>query len=366
MILAGLFPGPLSTDAGGLISLGIVIAGKFAIYWVLAETMGSLAREGRGAMPAWYLTPLRNGSALLGTLLTALAVVLPPLAGLIAYLPLHAVGWMGVYLYDLQGGLAQFGCSGMTIIEVTTQYITRLALFALFAAVVQLALRRMAYAPALPVLLAAAMTLLGFWQASFFEPLPVETGELAQPWVWTAASIILGTLGFIVLLFVLKWCAELESFTALHGVPLVVALALPVVMGLGAIGWQIEYALSMNAWQPRILTQWVYSPALQPLHAFCSLFAPDASPIVKYEGWYNIRRVTDSSVRLHYYDTGLSGSGVTIGWLLFYALVALSFLLLWLTCMHCLEVARNPAKRLAPAKRRISRKLLSAGHTGLS
>ncbi len=351
VLVAMMFPQLLSTNAGALTSLGIVITGKFAIYWVLAETMGSLAREGKRASPAWYMTPLSNHAALLGTLLTALAAILPPLAGLMAYLPLHAGAWLSIYLFD-PSGLAQFGCSAMTIFETTGQFISRLALFALFAACMQLGLRRMAYAPALPVLLAAAATLLGFWQASNFEPLPVTAGFLALSWVWTSAILALSVLGCVVLLFICKWCAEMESPGALYGIPLLTAIALPTVLSLSAIGWLIESVLSNYSYRQNLLTGWVYSPVLQPVHALYALFSPDASPIVKYEGWKSMFRISDDGVRLHYYSTSLSGNDVTYGWLVFFALAALSFGLLWFTCMHCLEVARNPAKRLAPEKRR--------------
>jgi hypothetical protein len=352
VILAMLFPDALGTAPGALASLGIVIAGKFAIYWVLAETMASLAREGKRASPAWYLTPLSNHAALLGTLMTALLAIVPPLAGLVAFLPLHASGWMDVYLYDLPSGLAQFGCSGLTIFETTGQYISRLAHFALFAACIQLALRRMAYAPALPVLLAAAATMLGFWQAANFEPLPVATGFLAAPWGWTGATITLSVLAFVVLLFICKWCAEMETPTALYAIPLLAALAMPLGLSLGAVGWLIEYTVTQYSYQQSQLTAWVYSPVLQPVHAFYALFAPDASSIAKYQGWTGMFNMQEDSVRLHYYTTSLSGSDLNTGWLLYIALLGLSFAMLWTVCMHCLEVSRNPAKRVDPLKRR--------------
>jgi hypothetical protein len=181
VLVAMIFPELFNSTAGAFASLGIVIAGKFAIYWVLAETMGGLAREGKGSSPAWYLTPLPNHIALLGTLLTALVAILPPLAGLVAFLPLNASAWLSVHLFDLPAGLAQFGCSGLAIFETTGQFISRLAHFALFASCIQLGLRRMAYAPALPVLLAAAATLLGFWQAANFEQLQLVGGLWEKP-----------------------------------------------------------------------------------------------------------------------------------------------------------------------------------------
>jgi hypothetical protein len=344
-----IFPDLLSTDAGAFASLGIVIAGKFAIYWVLAETMAGLARESKGASPAWYLTPLPNHTALLGTLLTALVAILPPLAGLMAFLPLHASAWLNVYIFDMQAGLAQFGCSAITIFESTGQFISRLAQFALFAACIQLALRRMAYAPMLPVILAAVATLLGFWQAANFIPLPIESGFWVQPWVWTAASIILGLLCFAVLLFICKWCAEMESPGVLYAIPLLSAIAVPVLLSLSAIGRLIEISTAINPYRQILLMDWVYNAALQPTHAFYSLIMPDASPIVKYEGWLGMTRMPESGIRLHYYSTALHGQA---GWVVYTVLMALSLCMLWIACMQCLEVARNPAKRLAPAIRR--------------
>jgi hypothetical protein len=356
VILAMLFPDALGTDPGALASLGIVIAGKFAIYWVLAETMASLAREGKRASPAWYLTPLSNHAALLGTLMTALLAIVPPLAGLIAFLPLHASGWMDVDLYDLPSGLAQFGCSGLTIFETTGQYISRLAHFALFAAIIQLALRRVAYAPMLPVVLAAAAVLLGFWQAAFFDPLPDTAGAAAEPWVWTSQTILLGVLCLVVLLFICKWCAELDTPRPLYAVPLLASIAIPLLISLSAVGWLIEDTFStVSPWQQTRLTQWVYSPDLQPVHAMYSLCSPDASPMVKFQGWRGMRfadNLDKSGARLHFYSQGLSSRGTASGWMLYGLLMALSLIMLWIACMHCLEVSRNPAKRVAPNIRR--------------
>lgn len=148
-------------EAPGIVYVLLTSLGVWAVLFLCADEMCTLAVQGRYRTPDWYSSPLESWRALLSTLLAACCACAPALTGLTLFVLLGGA-WIELALLPLPP--LQLPALG--------QLLCGLPAYCLACGLLALALRSSGLRAYLPLLLAAAGTLLSLTQYELRAEVP--------------------------------------------------------------------------------------------------------------------------------------------------------------------------------------------------